>query len=561
MSSVNTIAQADLSTIERNMLALSKNIDGVTDNIIDISGRITDFDDKVAIIKENVKSLEEEIRDFMFEIRGSSIVSNAQNDMLLKQNELNKKYGHYDKIRKKLSGILNSIDLNCINKDSLLTQREQALLNAPNYYLSYALIALCSWFGNDKITATKALNEALKADESKTSLLMCLVHLKLGRNKTAEKWMKKYLSFQDPNKVSSDIVNVINALASNAYDNSITMELLNSIDSWSNQIKNNDQIRKTQIDRWKDFFSNDVVLTKKESYPYVFDYTSNWSDIDIKLSNSFRYYNAYNDFLDLLDSNTNNNISMDKLIENLINTYDKNELPLRREILKDKLVIENKGIISKAEKEYENSELSLADSNDFYTELTNILFERNDLSSDAKKLAVSYTKDYVITGLEDALPKEKDLGNIEISIDDWIGTTNDGSNEKELVGVFSEHVKKPYTVKLNKNGFINPKTIICASIVLIGLIICFIKIVIGLPIMITGLAVLLAFVLKIFKTRQEIIEEYNKVLEEKLFILYNIIAEIVDIHYLIEDNNEDRETLINYINSFEKNNYITAMNK
>ena len=146
MATITAIQKKDIDALERSLKTLSENMSSVANDVVDINGQINDFNSQVDILKSNVKSLEQEIKDFMLEVRGSSLVSNAQNEILLKENELNKKYGHYDLIRRKINGILNSIDLNTIKKNTLLTQSEQSLLNTPNYYLSYALIKISQLF-------------------------------------------------------------------------------------------------------------------------------------------------------------------------------------------------------------------------------------------------------------------------------------------------------------------------------------------------------------------------------------------------------------------------------
>ena len=258
MATITAIQKKDIDALERSLKILSENMSSVANDVVDINGQINDFNSQVDTLKSNVKSLEQEIKDFMLEVRGSSLVSNAQNEILLKENELNKKYGHYDLIRRKINGILNSIDLNTIKKNTLLTQSEQSLLNTPNYYLSYALVALCAWFRNEKKLARKGLNKALNLNDSKTSLLFCLIHLRLNRNETALKWLKRYLDTQDPNNMDNDIINVLESLVSDTYSVKMTDLILSYINDWCNKLNNNSNINNYQIDRWREFFSETI---------------------------------------------------------------------------------------------------------------------------------------------------------------------------------------------------------------------------------------------------------------------------------------------------------------
>ena len=190
------ISAANLNTIENNMLTLNENINSVTGDIVNINGQINNVTSEMNSVKSSMTSLEDEIKAFMKEVRGTTVVANAQNDILLKENEFNKKFGNYGVIRNNLKGIIDSVNLNIVSKKTIQNESEKILYNAPQYFLSYALLAISCWFNNDRAGANKALTEALKLDDSKTSLLLALVHTKLGRIGTSYKWVKRYLQRQ-----------------------------------------------------------------------------------------------------------------------------------------------------------------------------------------------------------------------------------------------------------------------------------------------------------------------------------------------------------------------------
>ncbi|NLC48669.1 MAG: hypothetical protein GX758_04855, partial [Tenericutes bacterium] len=341
MSNLTTMSRQDFHHLENSLKVLSDNMSFVAEDVVEINGQISGFQKQVETIQDNVKSLEDEIRDFMFEIKGSSVVSNAQNEVLLSENKLNKKFGHYDSIRRKISGILGSIDINSIKKSTLVTQSEESVLNTPNYYLSYALVALCSWFRNDRKRAYKALNQAIKLNESKTSLLFCLIHLRLKRDKTALKWLKRYLSSQDPRNMDSEIINVLDALVNDAYSKTMTDEILNNIDIWSKQLLDDDNINRKQIDRWVSIFTSNIEEISDNEYPYIVRYTKSFDKIKYVLANSYTYYNVHNDFLDIMDNVTNSSSkNIDNLLNDLLFSYESSEMSLRKEILKNKLIIQ-----------------------------------------------------------------------------------------------------------------------------------------------------------------------------------------------------------------------------
>lgn len=559
MSTLATISKQDFDYIENSLKILSDNMSSVATDVVDINGQISGFQKQVENIQDNVKSLEEEIREFMFEIKGSSVVSNAQNEVLISESKLNKKFGHYDAVRRKISGVLGSIDINSIKKSTLITQSEESVLNTPNYYLSYALVALCSWFRNDKKTAYKAINQAIKLNDSKTSLLFCLIHLRLNRDKTALKWLKRYLSTQDPRQMDSEIINVLDALVNNAYNMKMTDEILNHIDLWSKQISSDESLNRAQIDRWSNIFKSSVEEISDNEYPYIANYTNRFEKIKILLANSYTYYNVYNDFLDIMeDVNDSSSKSIDNLLNDLLFSYESSEISLRKEILKNKLIIQHKGDIDKANKAFTDSQTSLNGKNDFKTELTNVILERRDVSSETKKLAVSYSKNIIKTAFFESLSDSKnEIDNITIKINEWSGTTKDGINERELQESLTQYVKHPFESEMTKLKYLNAKTIYCALFAIIGIIALFFDVIIGVAIIIVSLIASFLFMKETVNTKEDLIKNYNETLEKYLFELNNVIAEIVDANYIIKNNNKDKESFIRFIDSFNKENFIS----
>ena len=71
--------------------------------------------------------------------------------------QIEKKYGYFDTVRRTTESMLDAVVNSNIKKSSLLTLREDLLLNNPNYWLSNALAALASWILNDRENTNKEL--------------------------------------------------------------------------------------------------------------------------------------------------------------------------------------------------------------------------------------------------------------------------------------------------------------------------------------------------------------------------------------------------------------------
>ena len=561
MGSVTAISKKDIDFLENSLKVLSDNMNSVAGDVVDINGQITDFNNQVDSIKANVKSLEQEIRDFMFEVKGSTLVNTAQNDIIMLEQDLTKKFGHYTDIRRKFSGIVSNfdLDLNYINKKTLLSQSEQSLLTTPDYYLSYALVALCAWFRNERKAANKALNKALKLNESKTSLLFCLIHLRLERHETAYKWMKRYLQTVNPKEMDNLIISVLDSLTNNAYDTRITDELLTSIESWCKNINNDEIINNKQIDRWASFFSSNKAVFKEEEFPFLFNYVEEANYLREEIENAYTYNYVYSDFINLIEKGNNNSKNLDELLKDLLSSYESSELELRKEILKNKIIVECKGDQTKADKLFNESMSSLNEKTDFSTGLTNIIFDRDDVSDNTKKFAIALSKENILKGLEKALPSHnKEHKELTIKINEWTGKTLDGSNEKELQESLTEYVKNPFMEDFDSVKIINTKTLYCIFFAIAGVVVCFFEVFIGLLLILCGGIAFMFFANQTLKMRDKIMSDYKEVLDKYLFELNNVIAEIVDIKYYTKRSLNNKDNVVNLINSYYKDNFISG---
>ena len=146
------MSAANLYGIEDNLGQLAKNIGNVSINVDQV-------DTKVNKVTDSVKTIEDEIKNFMVEIRGTTIVSNAKQSIMMSQEELNKQYGHYDNVRRKINGIFQATDINAVRKSTIENISEQVIIDTPNYWLAPALVSLCAWLTDNKDLATRALKD------------------------------------------------------------------------------------------------------------------------------------------------------------------------------------------------------------------------------------------------------------------------------------------------------------------------------------------------------------------------------------------------------------------
>ena len=164
------ISAANLETIERNLGAVAQELTGVITNVNDVNNQMTKVEDKV-------ESLNDEVKNLVKEIRETTIITNARQNIMYNNAQIEKKYGYYDKVRRTTESLMDAIEHSSISVNALNDLKQELILNNPNYWLSNALAALTSWLLDDRLNTEKELHNALNKDSKKTSLFFCLIYL------------------------------------------------------------------------------------------------------------------------------------------------------------------------------------------------------------------------------------------------------------------------------------------------------------------------------------------------------------------------------------------------
>lgn len=545
---------ANLDILEDNLNILSKNLGNLSDNMNSV-------DTKVNTVTDTVKTLEEEIKNFMYEIRESTIVSNAKESILVAENELEKKYGHYNDVRRKLIGILETTDTVSLRRSTLESLSEQTTISTPNYWLSSSLVALSAWFLDNHVLAEKALKEALNKDDEKTSLLFALIHARAGRDKTAYLWLKRYLDKQDPKSMENKFIIVLDAISNGIFGPAAKTLVISKIEEW---IKKDltEETKQKQLVRWNEKFEDLVVENNTLVFPYIEKYTVDIEKIKKTFNKSTSNEEIYNFLNEIISTETNVKNYYDQIISLLIYNYENEELELKKEIEKNKLIIENKGNVKEALKYFKNSSLIYSEKNDILTIITNIILEESiEVSLETKKLALALSKEMISETFNNYLSKESDNSSTTINIEKWNGSTLDGANENELKNSVKEYVKKKNYEYVNRVKLIDYKVMITT---LVGIVLAFIlKSNIAFMILTIGLTIAVAaiFVYSSYKKRNDRITRVNKEVEEKQSILQNIICEIVDYNYGILKTKNINEKINILINNLDYKNYININNE
>lgn len=560
------ISAANLSTLENNLQVLANNIGTVSQNVHTVNGQIDAVQGQVDTVQNEVKSLEEEIKAFMQEIKQGTVVSNARQTILMAEAEYTKKYSHRDEVRRRVNGLLQSVDINAIKKSTVENISEETIVNTPDYWLAPALVSLCAWYTDNKPLAEKALKEAMARDDEKTSLLFCLVHLRANRIETSLKWLNRYLSMQDPTKMENKIITVLDSITSGIFGSVAKKKCLEKINEWIFELNSYNELKDIQIDRWERYFREQLTILDENEFPYIMKYVEEKDSVKDIIEVSRTQENILNDFKNIINeenyNKTSPNNKIDEILHMLVFNYDKEELSLKRDIQKSKHIIEENGDIVKALKEFEKTSIALEDKNDFYNHITNIAIAKNMVVANinTKKLAISLSKEFITQGYNKISHVDglNTLPDLNININEWYGLTKNGSNEEELQKSLASHLDDRFHDEVYSDHLFNTKMFfsIILGIILIFASIAFKQYILGSIIFSIVLIYNIVEFLRAYSKREAKVKQLNDIKKQQKILLSNILAEIVDYYFIYKDNIKTKEEFTNYINQLNYTNYI-----
>ncbi|WP_019413914.1 hypothetical protein [Paenisporosarcina sp. TG20] len=455
MSSEQIIDTADIRWIEGQLVSISNETNNLSDQIITLNGGMNYVSNQVDLINKEVNNtkvtldtLVQEFKDFIRKDELEKSVQLSETRIVKVRQELETKFGHYADVRNKVTGILQAVDISLVRKETIENATEEQMLSAPRYWLAPSLIALSAWLNDNKALAEKAMHEALRRDEEKTSLFFVLVTRRGARYKSSREWLDRYFGLQDPQNLEREIVILIDGFTNGIFGPDARIKCGKIVAGWIEELSQKDGFVEDQHEQWKVALESKIQHLDEDSYTYLTKYSPSWSNLKNVLEGAKLHQTIYSFFDEIFTREItpakNIAYAVDELLDKLVSKFDDEELPLRKEERQLSLIIQENGDRTKAQSLFDN-EKALEERVSFTQLLTNfaMLPEVSQASLATQKFSIALTKEWIKNAHEDITAENRaDVPmDIELEIDQWRGVTKDGSNEQELVQSMEHHIK------------------------------------------------------------------------------------------------------------------------
>lgn len=543
------ISAANLDTIERNLNSVANELTGVITNVSTVNNQVTK-------VENQVNHLNNEVQNLVKEIRETTVITNARQAIMYNNDQIEKKYGYYDKVRRTTESLIDAIEHSNISVNALINLNQDLILNNPNYWLSNALASLSSWLLDDKINCEKELHNALKKDESKTSLFFCLVNDKLGRTQTSINWLNKYLSIQNPTRLDKDFITVLDLVATGKFGDETKRIVLNKINTWFNRLNSEKELQEQQINTWIEYIHDNQDTDIK--MPYLENSTPDIARLKNNLVITSSYYNILNK-LNTITNQDSSNKSKEDILSNLIYEYEGTENTYQKDNLYNTLLIQCNGNREQADKLFKKQESMFEDQVNLLDLLSNIIINKESfkVSNETQKIALCFVKEYIIKALEET---EKELNNNEfrIIVDDFSTNTIDGTNKDQIYKQINTHVNSIFID--NDKNLIVP-LIIINILGIIGLCFTLSNNILSILLVILLIIANVLLFSKLNTVSRLRNESKAKLTNELTLSLERILAETIDYKSLQKEDEAKRNELMVYLNTIKAENYINSNNE
>lgn len=536
--SQQVISYADLSIINSALRSISSDMKGVHSEL----GTLNFKQDQ---LESELVKLADSFSDFVAaDLKHKALQLAETRQGNLKQ-DLQIKFGYYAEVRRMATGILQGVDTGVISEETLRFTTEEVMIKAPGYWLAPALVSLTAWIRNDKYITEKALNEALKRDDYKTTLFFMMVMRRLARNDSSLKWLERYFVHQNPHNLDREFIIILEAVTTGVFPPAARQLMMFNVKNWIDQLTQGDTFIDEQKSQWVKFFEALGPLLNG-TYPLLEKFSTNWNSLGTSLKEA-KTHNVINiHFKKIISSSADFSkgikVQLDEILSLLVTNFDDEELPLQEQVRFNQLIIQMDGDKNAAQAIMDAEKHIFDEQVDFLQLLTNASFnpELSGATVVTQALAVSISQPWILEAYDTFTAQSRNNipQFIDLSIDDFKISTKDGRDENEILvkqETFYDDILKSELAKL---PFPYALVIIGALVCLLGIYFFSASLFVGIAGLGIGAAIIWSSINTNNKAKKKVIANIDERKQKAKEVLRGCLAETVDyrIEHAIEDN-------------------------
>lgn len=461
------ISRADLSRIEAEL-------DRIRANVGDVHMEVARGN---AAVLDKIGGFYDEFAEFVATDRRHKELHLAETRVIKIRQDIESQFGYYGEVRRHAVGILQAVDHRLVRSEVLHQATEEMMMKAPRYWLAPALVALGAWVRDDRPLADRALSEALRRDDYKTSLFFALVLRRLQRQQGANVWLMRYMAHQNPRALDREFVLLLDAVASGAFGPGGRKVVADHVGAW---LEDAAGFASDQERRWKQTLIAWRPSMPLDSYPLLRKHSATWDRLEASLASAKGYDKVLQHFQGIFDGeiklSPHLSVEIDKLLDSLVSNFDDEELPLRSQESMLEYIIEANGDVHTATRKFEAGKTAMETTSTFTEMLTNAAMfpDKTHASRGTQRYALALSRDWIVEAHEQIVAEARAAVplDIDVEIDGWSCQTRNGSEEDTLLAAqraYYEQILAAALLAVKLPGFAMLCGVVGGLVALLGL--------------------------------------------------------------------------------------------
>lgn len=555
-----------------NLRIIENNLDMIHRNLEVIDSRVDTVDNNVKVVYSEIEALAQEFHDFVeMQVRANA-KSDSQQRLIQIRQEMEKRFGHYDIVRRTTTGILQADDLGIVKKDTISNATEELMLSTPGYWLSPCLVALAAWINDQPELADRAVKEGIKRNDEKTSLFFALICRRADRKQAALKWTQRYLANQDEENLDRKTVIILDAFASGLLGSDTDGVVAKQMGEWMDHLAEKPGFIEQQTAQWSEAINLKRKPFNYSGYTYLSQYSRTWPVLCDIMEGAMLHEEIFNYFTAIFEKEVSNDalkVQLDEILTSLVTDFDDEELPLRKEEKYHQFVVDFDGDVKRAQQNMNVEQTAFETHKDFTQLLTDAAMkpESSHASVSTQKFAIALSKDWISDAYNDvtAQNRMKIPNEIEINVDTFNDRTTDGKNEGEMLGRFNA------LIDMEKNAALAPCVLsgfdkFCLfggiAIGVIGVVMLFVTFLLGLIAIIAGVGMIVNYFSKnkkISNMRAEIDSRFEQKRASGAQIVRATLAEVVDFRAEFAKRDAESQKVTDLLEQISPEQYVRKL--
>lgn len=566
MAEVQSIHPADLRKIENRL-------GSILEGVGEIGSGVETVNDNVQVVYDEVGSLAKDFHEFVVAQGRANRLQQAETRLVQIRQELEKKYGHYDVIRRTATGILQADDLGVVRSETISTATEELMISTPNYWLAPCLVALAAWINNQQELAEKALREGIKRDDEKTSLFFALICRRADRKSSCLKWAQRYLENQNEENLDRKTIIILDAYASGLLGADSEGVISSQMAGWLERLSAKPGFVEQQTAQWSEAINLKRKPVEEDSYTYLQKYSKTWPVLEDIMEGAALHAEILGYFNGIFEKEASVEalkVQLDEILDSLVTDFDEEEIPLRKKEKFEQFVVDFEGDDKRAQQNMNIEQTAFETTKDFTQLLTDAAMkpESSHASVSTQKFSIALTKEWIINAYNDiiAANRMKIPNEIEINIDTFNDKTTDGQNENELVQKFNNLVseeKRSALANIDLTGFEKFCLFGGGAIAAIGIIMLIAgNAAFGLIAMISGAAMVIKHFSEkknIAARRQNVEQQFEEKRDSGIKILRATLAEVVDFRSEFAQKDAESQKVLDFLEQLAPDQYVRKL--